>query len=61
MILWDCFTLREVVFWECGMHCLQYHLTLEMSKETDAMINYLYLLIDEVDKVGFSEIVHHIE
>jgi hypothetical protein len=33
-----------------------------MSKATDAIMNYLYLLIDEeVDKVGFSKIVHHIE
>jgi hypothetical protein len=33
-----------------------------MSKTTDAVMNYLYLLIDEeVDKVGFSKIVHHVE
>jgi hypothetical protein len=33
-----------------------------MSKATDALMNYLYLLIDEeVDKVGVSKTVHHIE
>ena len=33
-----------------------------MSTATDAMMNCLYLLTgDEVDKVGFSKIVHHIE
>jgi hypothetical protein len=32
-----------------------------MSKATDAMMNYLYLLIDEeVDKVGVSKIVHRV-
>jgi len=46
---------------ECTVSSILDHLTVEMSKATDAMMNYLYLLIDEVDKVGFSKIVHHIE
>lgn len=33
-----------------------------MSKGTDAVLNCVYLLIDEkVDMVGFSKIVHHVE
>jgi len=36
-------------------------MTVEMSKATGAMMNYLCLLIDEVYKVGFFKIVHHIE
>jgi len=33
-----------------------------MSKAADAMMSHLYLLIDEeIDKIGVSKIVHHIE